>query len=129
MPALQNAHSGSVEAALVGIEVLATTKDGAAQQVRRGNGLIIRCDGFVLAPSSLFSKTVIIGGQVEPAGEQRITVVIHPGTLQEKRVTGRNPRFTSREVGYAVIKLDDFHSPSAATLLPDDLRPGGPVHL
>src|SRR4051812_3188251 len=56
-------HTGPVESAIVGIEVVNTTKDGAAQQVRRGNGLIIRCDGFVLAPGWLFSKTVTVGGQ------------------------------------------------------------------
>ncbi len=125
----QNAHSGSVESAVVGIEVIATTKDGAAQQVRRGNGLIIRCDGFILAPSFLFSRTVTVGGQTEPAGEQRITVIVHPGTPHEKRLPGRNPRFTPREVGYAAFKLEDFHGMCAGTLLPDDLKPGTQVHL
>src|SRR5512138_1092616 len=64
-------HTGPAEAAIVGIEAVTTTKDGAAQQVRRANGVIIRWDGFVLAPAGLFVKTVTVGGQTEAAGEQR----------------------------------------------------------
>ena len=129
-PSFQSdAHSGTVEAALVGIEVVTASKDAAAQQVRRGNGLIIRCDGFILAPSWLFSKTVTIAGRTEPAGEQRITVTTNPGRPGEKRIAARGPRFTSRDVGFAVIKLSDFHAPAASLSLPAALNAGDKLAL
>src|SRR5436190_19496427 len=76
----QEAHTGPAPRALVVVEVLSTSKDGVAQQLRRANGMILRCDGFILAPSSVFSKTVSVGGEAEPAATQRISVVLEPGT-------------------------------------------------
>lgn len=121
-------HLGSVEQALVGIEVTTESADGAVRQTRHGNGFMLRCDGFVLAPSSLFGAGVKVAGQVE-AGRQTITVVLHPGTAQEKRVSALPPHFMPPSVGYTAIKLDRVHTPALQTLLPDALRPGDAVQV
>src|SRR2546423_6890358 len=71
-------HTGTVDQALVGIEVTTAASDGSAQTVRRGNGFVLRCDGFVLVPAALLSKTVVVAGQSETAGRQAIQVVLNP---------------------------------------------------
>src|SRR2546427_12922756 len=82
------AHTGSVEQALVGIEVVNTAKDGATRQARRANGFILRCDGFIIAPADLFSRTIVVAGQAEESESQTITVTVNPGTNRERRLAG-----------------------------------------
>src|SRR5438552_462315 len=104
-------HIGSVDQALVAIEVTSSSADGAAQNVRRGNGFILRCDGVVLAPIGLFSRTVQVAGLAEDAGKQSIAVYVRPGTAQEKRYAGRRPKYFGKEIGYVAFRLDGFHGP------------------
>jgi len=120
-------HVGTVEQALVGIEVTNTAEDGVSQQTRRGNGFVLRCDGFVIAPSALFSRTLTVAGEREEAEKQKITVVLAPGTNGERRVSVRRLREVGRDVGYVAVKLDGIHTPALRTLLPDALHGGDPV--
>jgi formylglycine-generating enzyme required for sulfatase activity len=120
-------HLGAPEDAVVGIEVSSRTEDGAAEQVRRGAGFVIRCDGFVLAPSSLFGRSIAVAGATESAATQSVTVVIHPGTPQERRVSARPPRFIPRDIPYAALKMEGAHVPALLTLLPDTLKAGDTV--
>ncbi|HLK61367.1 MAG TPA: SUMF1/EgtB/PvdO family nonheme iron enzyme [Chthonomonadaceae bacterium] len=129
-------HTGTAEQALVGIEVVTTAKDGKTTEVRHGDGFMLRCDGFVLAPSELFSMRM--AGQKELAAHQTVTVLLHPGTEQEQRLPGRRPRILGTEIriadklyplGYAVFKLDNIHQPALRTLLPDTLSAGAEVQV
>ncbi len=120
---------GSIDQALVGIEVVNTARDGATRQARHGNGLLLRSDGFVLAPADLFSYSMRVAGQSETAGQQAVTVITNPGTPKEKRAPGRRPRFFPKDAPYAVLKLDDFNAPALLTLLPDALKPEDPVQV
>jgi formylglycine-generating enzyme required for sulfatase activity len=117
-------HVGSADEAIVAIEVTNTSKDGAVQQVRRGSGVVLRCDGFVLAPSALFDASMMVAGAEEDAGKQAVAVILNAGTATEKRVVGRRPRFVPRDLGYAVLKLDRIHTPAVRTLLPSACKQG-----
>lgn len=116
-----SAHVGSVEEALVAIEVANRAKEEARETIRRGNGFVLRCDGFVIAPAALF------GSSGQGREEQSVTVILHPGTNHEKRLKGRRPRYFARGIGYAVLKLDDIHTPALRTLLPNALQAGDTV--
>jgi formylglycine-generating enzyme required for sulfatase activity len=126
---LTGPHIGTAEQALVGIEVTNRSTDGAASRTRRGNGVVIRCDGFILAPSKLFDGDITVAGQSERAGSQSISVILYPGTEREKRVNGARPRFISKEVGYVAFKLDGVHVPAVRTLLPDTLKANDAIQL
>lgn len=115
-------HLGSPEQAVVAIEVISSSADGAGQAVRRGSGFVVRCDGFVLAPAALFSRSVSVAGQTEEAGKQSISVFVNPGTADEKKYAGRRPRHTPRDIPYVAIKMDGFHGPALRTLLPDRVK-------
>lgn len=119
--ATAGAHIGSVEEALVAIEVANRAKEGARETIRRGNGFVLRCDGFVIAPAALF------GSSGQGRGEQSVTVILRPGASHEKRLKGRRPRYFARGIGYAVLKLDDIHTPALRTLLPNALQAGETV--
>ena len=126
---LAGPHVGTAEQALVGIEVTNHSKDGAASRIRRGNGVVIRCDGFILAPSTLFDANITVAGQSERAGSQSVSVTLYPGTDREKRVAASRPRFISKEVGFVAFKLDGVHIPAVRALLPDALKVNDPIQL
>ena len=123
-------HLGNIEEALVGITVVNTAQDGSVQ-TRHGNGLMLRCDGFVLVPEALFF-TDKAGNNEFTKPNQSVTVVLHPGTAQQQSVKGRRPGWfgwvewgkTRQHLGYAVLKLDNTHCPAMRALMPDTLTPG-----
>ncbi len=116
-----NAHIGSVVEATVGIEVTNRAGDGAASRIRRGLGVIIRCDGYILAPFDLFDRNVVVAGQTERAETQSISVILHPGTDNEQKFSASQPFVPTREPLLTVIKAKAFHAPAAKSLLPDSL--------
>ncbi len=122
-------HLGSPEEAVVGIEVTNRSEDGAVEQTRHGAGFVLRCDGFVLAPASLFGRGMAVAGRSEDAARQVITVTLQPGTPQEVRTSARPPRHMPRDTGLAVVKMEGVHSPALPTLLPDTLKIGDSVQL
>lgn len=131
----KEAHLGGINEALVGITVVNRSADGSVQ-TRHGNGLMLRCDGFVLAPEALF-YTSVAGNLESTKPNQSVTVVLHPGTDRQQAVTGRRPGWfgwveagnTRQHMGYAVLKLDNIHSPAMRTLMPDTLKAGDRVSL
>lgn len=124
----QGPHVGTVQDAVVMVEVTTRSSDGAASQTRRAPGVVLRCDGFVLAPVSVFNASISVAGQAE-TGKQAVTVILNPGTAQEKRVPARRPRYNPPSTGYAVCKMEAVHALALPTLLPDTLKPGDAVQI
>ena len=128
-------HLGTFADALVGLIVTNKAQDGSLQ-TRHGNGLILRCDGFVLAPADLFN-TRNIEGQSPNVPNQSVAAVLHPGTAKEQRVVGHRPNWYGFlplgnprcHLRYAVFKLDNVHVPTVPALLPDSLHPNDPVQV
>ncbi|MGC8668474.1 MAG: SUMF1/EgtB/PvdO family nonheme iron enzyme [Chthonomonadales bacterium] len=116
---------GSVADALVGIEVVNRSKDDAVRQIRRGNGVVLRPDGFVLAPAALFSTRMEVAGSREEAAAQSITVTAWPGTPRSVRLGAHAPRYLPKGIGYTVVKIDDAALTAVRTLLPSGLPAGG----
>ena len=122
-------HLGTPQEALVGITVTNIAKDGTVQ-TRDGNGLMLRCDGFVLAPAELFNtRNTTAGDPTLP--RQTVSIVLHPGTNTQLTVNGRRPNWygtisAGRQrqfLSYAVLKIDNLHCAAMRTLLPDVLHP------
>lgn len=122
-------HTGGAEQALVGIEVTSASGDGAVSETRRGNGFVLRCDGFILAPAGLFPRSVRVAGQSESVGQQSVIITLSPGAERAQRVTARRPRYQGRDVAYVALKLEEAHLPALRTLLPDTLQPGETVQV
>jgi formylglycine-generating enzyme required for sulfatase activity len=121
---------GSISDALVGVEVINRSKDDAVRQIRRGNGVILRPDGFVLAPTALFSTNMQVAGSEEEAAGQSIRVIVHPGMPNAVKLDAHAPRYMPKQVGYCVIKVDDAQVTAVRTLLPSGLpREGGTVKV
>src|SRR5258708_22794456 len=97
-------HIGKVEDALVAVEVINTSSDGIAQPPRRVNGLILRCDGFIIAPSGVFDYTRT--GASQFADSQSVSVGLNPGTSIEKRFPAPRPHWIAQGLGYAALKDD-----------------------
>src|SRR5262245_57880919 len=79
-PVSAGPHLGTIDQALVGVEVTNIAKDESVRETRRGIGLILRCDGFVLAPRRLFSTAITVAGHTEEVGRQGVSIVVNPGT-------------------------------------------------
>jgi hypothetical protein len=120
-------HTGSLQDSLVAVEVTVSTSDGAVKRVRRGNGLIIRCDGFVLVPSALFNTSLEVAGSKEEASGLQITIVVRPGMAGEKRFPAKRPRFERAGMGYTVAKIDNWHGMSFTTETPASMPSGESV--
>ncbi len=109
-------HVGPAQTALVGVTVTITQKDGT-QTVRRGNGFVLRCDGYVLFPSSML---VLEDGK----GTLSVSVTLRPGT-GEAVAKAVNPRIAADyDGGLVQVKAHGVHVPALRTLLPDTLKPG-----
>jgi hypothetical protein len=95
-------HTGPVEDALVAVEV------NSGKEVRRGNGFVLRCDGFILVPAALFD-----------ADSNAITVVLYPSTDHEQRIAKVHPPtfFAWKQAGFTVLKLDGIHTPALRSRL------------
>lgn len=131
----KEAHVGSTLEALVGVVVSNKAADGSVQ-TRYGNGLLLRCDGFVLVPAEMFN-TRNVAGAAPAVPDQTVAIYLHPGTDQEKRVKARRPNWYGfidvgeqrYRLGYAVLKLDNVHAPAGRTLLPDCLATGDALRV
>lgn len=129
-------HIGPPEEALVGITVINHSAEGTAQ-TRHGNGVFLRCDGFVLAPEALFRVQNTPGDKVAGKPNQKVIVVLHPGTNHEEPILAQRPDSYVRldsgdryyQMTYAVLKVNDIHVPAPHALLPDALSPGMPLKV
>jgi hypothetical protein len=111
-------HVGPVTGAVAGVEV----SSDSGGPTRRGGGLFVRCDGFLLVPSSLF---LAADGKTLDAANRRMTVWVDPGSDHVQRVTPERIRtYFARDVPYLVIRIPGVHVPAARLLLPDRLRAG-----
>jgi hypothetical protein len=118
-------HIGPAEEAIVGVEVTHTA-EGTEPIVRHGNGVLLRCDGFVLAPASLFTLPPQQGNK-EYTG--KVSVTLSPGTEKAKRVSTTLPKRLLTTLRYTVIKLPDVHIPAVRALMPDTLEPGDTLEV
>lgn len=116
---------GSVQEALVGVEVVNRSKDDAVRTTHRGNGVILSPDGFVLAPASLFSTRMKVAGSIEEAASQSITVIVRRASARSQRTDAHPPRYLPGGLGYTVIKVDDASVTAVRTLLPGGLPTAG----
>jgi hypothetical protein len=122
-------HTGSFQEALVGVEVTASTSDGAVKRVHHGNGVILRCDGYVLVPTSLFGTSLDVAGSKEEASSLRISIVLRPGMAGERRVSAHRPRFERPGLGFTVAKIDNWHGPALLTETPVEMAANETVDL
>jgi len=124
-------HLGPPEEAIVGITVVNRAPDGSVT-TRHGNGIVIRCDGFVLAPEALFATTVTA---TKP--DQTVTVILNPGTDHEQTAKAQRPRAFGvlsvgdrwTRIGYTVFRALDVHVPSPRLLAPAGLAVGDTVRI
>ncbi|MEP6755855.1 MAG: SUMF1/EgtB/PvdO family nonheme iron enzyme [Chthonomonadales bacterium] len=122
-------HTTSVPQAVVGLDVTCFSSDGSASITRHGNGLMLRCDGFVLAPVSLFEDNITVAGRSEEVGKVSVSVIIHPGAQNAEKKSALVTKYTSRNVDYFIVRIKNFHSPAALTLLPNRFVTGSPINV
>ncbi len=122
-------HTGTLEEAVVAIEVTNAPAKGAPAAPRRGVGFVLRCDGFILAPAGLFAETRSPGPDTTES--QAVTVVLYPGSNREKRITGlpRPHYFAWQNTGFVAFKLDGVDVPALRTRLLDSGHPPTQVNL
>jgi hypothetical protein len=98
---LTGQHTCPAEQALIGVEVINRLNGGVSER-RRFNGLLLRCDGFILVPLRLVSRGM--SGNRE-ADDQTIRVTLRPGTEQAKLAESFLNRFTSKYIELVVLRL------------------------
>ncbi len=115
-------HVGPVTGAVAGVEVT-----DASGVVRRGVGLFVRCDGYLLIPSWLYMTA---DGKEVDTRDHQTTVWLNPGAEDTRAIRlGRIRLYYPRDFPYLVIRLDDVHVPAARLLLPDTLRADQAVQM
>lgn len=122
---LKGPHIGPAAEAVVGVEVTHTA-DMAEKIVWHGNGLLLRCDGFVLLPVSLFGKPAILKDKEVTT---KVSIILSPGTQKAQKVAVPLPRVLRTGVHYVVVKLPNVHIPAVRTLLPDKLETGDEIQI
>jgi formylglycine-generating enzyme required for sulfatase activity len=123
-------HLGPAADALVTARV--TIRDGKTGEttVRTGAGVIVRCDGLVLLPSSLLrTPDNMDGRKPERVTEIALRSVSTEGTPAADSFTASPPRFTSRKAPYVLVKVRDRHFRAAALLHPRNLSPTRAVEV
>ncbi|HLJ53991.1 MAG TPA: SUMF1/EgtB/PvdO family nonheme iron enzyme [Chthonomonadaceae bacterium] len=112
-------HTGPVEQALLGVTATFRGKSGEVLEVRRGDGMILRCDGFVLFPAS------ILAHRRDEPDDIRPDIQVH---LRLDRAPEAHsapwPVHIPAGVPLRMVKLANVHAPALRTLLPDVLAPG-----
>jgi formylglycine-generating enzyme required for sulfatase activity len=128
----KGAHTGPAEIAIVTIRVTGTNPNGTPIAPRYGNGLVLRCDGFIAVPFDLFN----VPADSTPSAPAKLSVrvTIRPGTDHEQHVVfpRRSQYFVDgkRRIGFTVFKLDGtVHIPATKTMLPDTLKVGDQVQV
>jgi len=122
---LTGPHTGPVEDAVVGVEVINKAKDGATE-TRHCSGLLIRCDGFFAIPPAITALQMSGGTE---AVRQTVRVTLHPGTPKEQTAQAYIRHYIIHGIDITVMKVQGVHSPAARPLLPDQLKPGDKVEL
>lgn len=122
-------HVAPARAAVVGVEVKLTAEDGAAEQLERASGLLIRCDGYVLVPASLFTTKIEVAGSRETARVREVWVTTNPGSSAMRRWKARSPVRIALNASYTIVRILDFHAPAARLMLPSALPGGTAVEL
>lgn len=120
----QEPHTGTAEQALVGIEVVNKDADGTTETLH-GNGFVLRCDGFILAPRALLNGHMRSG---HTAASHTITIFLHPGDPHEKRIPTTLPGAVP-DMEYETFKLKNMHLPALRTLQTTAMKPGDPLQL
>lgn len=112
-------HTGPVEQSLVGVSATFHGKSGDVLEVRRGNGMVLRCDGFVLFPMGL-----LLHRQDEPDDiRPDVQIYLRLDKSPERRPAPW-PAHIPSAVPLRMVKLTNVHAPAQRTLLPDVLQPG-----
>lgn len=110
-------HTGSAQQAVVGLRVVTTTDDGAVSITRTGAALVIRCDGFLLAPSELLSRTVTVAGRAEEGGKQSIEVGYGSGRPGERKALARTVAGGPVRTGWSLLRCVGAHWPALRPML------------
>ena len=118
-------HYGDPEESLVAVEVANLSVPSDTRVTRRASGIVLRCDGYILCPTSLFAVA-----EGEKASDiTQITVITRPGTREERRIPARKPAYIPRDAAYCALKLDNIHLPAARISLPEELKPNRPLEM
>lgn len=126
-------HTGRPTDAAVAVRVILTDFSTGEKEVRTGSGFVVRCDGFVMAPSSLFSLAMTLpsGATGRCAAKDAVielTFAAENGA-KPQRFTGQYPRFLRESVPFTLVKMNDHHFKAAQMLHPRNILGGKPVLL
>jgi hypothetical protein len=115
----REAHIGPVETALAGVSVTFRDKAGSVIEVRRGDGMVLRCDGFLLFPAGLLAHRRNEPEDIRP--DIQISLLVGTASV---RYAAPWPAHVPADVPLRMVKLPNVHAPALRTLLPDLLQPG-----
>ena len=111
-------HLGTIEDALVGITVTYINDEKQVVETRHGNGIVIRCDGFVLAPEEIFLNRP--GKRFK--ARYVVQIVFHPGSETETTAIAAHPYYFPTTAGCLALKVTNVHSPAIQCLLPYTIK-------
>src|SRR5580700_1357382 len=118
-------HIGTPEEAVVGIEVTNKSANGVVETLH-GNGVVIRSDGFILAPLDIFPGRMSDG---KLSASRSVAVIAYPGTDHCIRLTARFPTNDNPAIGYVTIKVDDVHMRAVRTLFAGAVQAGDSLQV
>ncbi len=121
-------HFGTPSDAVVHVRVTRKDASTGETQVREGSGLVVRCDGFVLAPARLLSPSMTLStGEVRPVPLKDkvalLTFAAADGQTPPPQPVP-HPRYYERHPDFALVKVNDQHLKGLPMLAPKNVHEG-----
>ena len=113
-------HIGTIDEALVGITVEYHDAAGKLIDVRHGNGVVVRCDGFILVPEGLYHNRP--GLKID--AQSSTYLHLYPGTAKEEKVLVKPPLEYNLNGNIYLLRSKTIHVPAVRCLLPEGIKKG-----
>ena len=113
-------HIGTIDEALVGITVEYHDAAGKLIDVRHGNGVVVRCDVFILAPEGLYRNRP--GIKID--AQSSTYLHLYPGTAKEVKISVKPPFEYNLDGNVYLLRSKTIHVPAVRCLLPEGIKKG-----
>jgi formylglycine-generating enzyme required for sulfatase activity len=127
-------HVGTPLEAVVHLRVTVRDQTDAVVEVREANGVVVRCDGFILIPTAAFAKPRGSANGVAHDAPLKLRGTFTFVPPKEGKAPPPQPvvpplPFFDEHIGFVMAKVNGWHLPGLPLLSPRNIKPGMAVNV